>query len=187
LSVRRGTVFGMTSTAELQNLLDHSFDRASEHLLSIMTGPRRLTAEQVIDLLPCPAVLNLATVTARGEPRVSAVDGHFIDGHWYFTTATNSPKAVHLKARPAVSASFTPRDGFGVFCHGRAVPLAGAERAMISAHFAEVYGVPPESFGEIDGFRIDADWFVGFAMTAEEMVEIEAAAAERKARQTTSA
>jgi uncharacterized pyridoxamine 5'-phosphate oxidase family protein len=169
-------------TDELQQLLDVSFESASEHLVSIMTPERRLTAERLVRELPCPAVLNLATVTARGEPRVSAVDGHFIDGHWYFTTAIDSPKAQHLLARPAVSASFTPRDGFGVFCHGRAVLVDGAELRMLSAHFAEVYGVPPESMGDIAGFRIDADWLVGFAMTDEEMVEIEKAAAERAAK-----
>ncbi|MCW2496837.1 pyridoxamine 5'-phosphate oxidase family protein [Jatrophihabitans sp.] len=167
---------------ELQDLLDRSFDTASEHLLSIMTPERRLSADRLLRELPCPAVLNIATVTAAGEPRVSAVDGHFLDGHWYFTTAAESPKARQLRARPAVSASYTPRDGFGVFCHGTAVPLEGAEQRMLSEHFAEVYGVPPESLGDITGFRIDAHWLVGFAMTDAEMIEIEQAAAERTAR-----
>jgi hypothetical protein len=169
----------MGMTDDLQTLLDASFERASEHLRSIMTPERRLTAERIVSELPCPAILNLATVTARGEPRLSAVDGHFIGGHWYFTTAIASPKAVALGARPAVSASFTPRDGYGVFCHGRAVLLDGAEQAMLRAHFTEVYGMPPEDLGDIAYFRIDAEWLVGFAMTPDEMAEIEAAARAR--------
>ena len=72
--------------AAVQHLLDVSFERASEHLLSIMSPERRLGAERLVADLPSPAVLNIATVTARGEPRISAVDGHFLHGHWYFTT-----------------------------------------------------------------------------------------------------
>lgn len=161
------------STAALQDLLDASFDRASEHLRSIMTPQRRLDAARIVAELPCPAVLNIATVTARGEPRVSAVDGHFHRGHWYFGTAAASPKARQLAARPAISASYTPRDGYGVFCHGRAVPLhAGdGERAWLEQHFREVYGQLPETDAaspDDDGLawlRIDASWFVGFTMS----------------------
>lgn len=170
----------MTDMHELQALIDGSFGRSSEHLRSIMTPERRLSAERIAAELPCPAILNLATVTARGEPRLSAVDGHFLDGHWYFTTAIDSPKAIALLARPAVSASFTPRDGYGVFCHGHAVLLDGAEQEMLRAHFTEVYGMSPENLGDIAYFRIDAHWLVGFAMTLAEMAEIEAAARARK-------
>lgn len=165
---------------ELQHLLDRSFATASQHLLSIMEPQRQLSAERLVAELPCPAVLNIATVTARGEPRVSAVDGHFMNGHWYFTTAIESPKAQQLVARPAISASFTPRDGFGVFCHGEAVALFGDEQQMMREHFGEVYGAAPETLGDIAYFRIDAGWMVGFAMTEAEMAEIEAAAERRR-------
>jgi pyridoxine/pyridoxamine 5'-phosphate oxidase len=49
--------------------------------------------------------LNLATVTAGGEPRISAVDGHFLHARWVFSTSVTSAKARHILARPAVSAS----------------------------------------------------------------------------------
>jgi hypothetical protein len=115
-------------------------------------------------------VLNLATVTARGEPRVSAVDGHLLHGRWYFTTAAESPKARQLAARPAVSASFTPRDGYGIFCHGNARLIDGDERSMLIEHCKRVYGTSPETFAEgIAYVRIDATWCVGFAFTEEEM------------------
>jgi nitroimidazol reductase NimA-like FMN-containing flavoprotein (pyridoxamine 5'-phosphate oxidase superfamily) len=175
--------------AELQRLLDRSFDRASAHLKSIMEPQRRLTADRLVADLPCPAVLNIATVTARGEPRISAVDGHFLRGHWYFTTAAGSPKARQLRARPAISASFTPRDGYGVFCHGRAVELpAGDERQMVIDHFIETYGMSPEDMADgIFYARIEAEWLVGFAMTAEEEAEIEKARQEREARRAATA
>lgn len=167
--------------AELQGLLDRSFARASEHLTSIMEPQRRLTAQRVVADLPSPAVLNIATVTARGEPRISAVDGHFLHGHWYFTTAADSPKARQLRARPAISASFTPRDGYGLFCHGQVAELGdGAERQMVIDHFVKTYGMSPE--GLADGIyygRIDAGWLVAFAMTDQEMADIEAQRAAR--------
>lgn len=168
----------------LQALLERSFARASSHLTSIMTAPRRLTAERLSAELPSPAVLNIATVTARGEPRISAVDGHFLHGHWYFTTSGESPKARQLRARPAISASFTPKDGYGVFCHGHVAELPpGDERQMVIDHFVATYGQSPEEFGVgIYYARIDAEWLVGFAMTDDEMADIEAQRKQREGR-----
>jgi hypothetical protein len=170
--------------AALQRLLDGSFERASEHLKSIMTPERRLLARRMVAELPSPAVLNIATVTARGEPRISAVDGHFMHAHWYWTTDAGSPKARQVAARPAISAAFTPRDGYGVFCHGHAVLLdRGTERQMVIDHFVRTYGQSPEQWGSIAYVRIDADWMVGFAMTDSEMAEIQADRAAREAAQ----
>lgn len=185
MSVRHASLGGMRETPEelaaLQRLMDDSFARGSRHLAAIMTPPRRLSAERLVADLPSPAVLNIATVTARGEPRLSAVDGHFISGHWYFTTDVSSPKARQLRARTSVSASYTPRDGYGVFCHGRAVELApGPERQMLIDHFVTTYGQSPEAWGDIYYARIDADWLVGFAMTPDEEAEIARQRAERQ-------
>lgn len=172
--------------AAIQRLLDASFARASPHLTGIMSEPRRLSAQRLVGELPSPAVLNVASVTARGEPRVSAVDGHFLHGHWYFTTARESPKAAQLAARPAISASYTPRDGFGVFCHGRAVVLDkaadSAEWAMLDAHWVQTYGGSFDEYGDVYCARIDADWLVAFAMTADEEVEMAQAQRAREAR-----
>lgn len=182
-----GNLLGMWESpdelAALQRLLDRSFERASEHLKSIMMPERRIGAARLVTELPSPAVLNVATVTARGEPRVSAVDGHFLHGRWYFTTAAGSPKAHQLRARPAISASFTPRDGFGVFCHGTAVRLApGTQRQMVADHFVATYGQPPEAFGvDIAYVRIDAAWLTAFAMTDAELTQLGADRADRAA------
>jgi hypothetical protein len=156
--------------AGLQALIDASFAGASAHLRGIMAPERRLSAERIVADIPSPAVLNVATVTRRGEPRISALDGHFLHGRWYFTTAGDSPKAVHIRSRPAVSASYTPRDGYGIFCHGDARLLEGAEKQMVIAHCTRVYGQSPENFGDgIAYVRIEPKWFVGFAFSEEEM------------------
>ena len=152
----------------LQRLIDASFARSSEHLRSIMTAPRRLSARDLVAALPAPAVLNVATVTASGEPRISAVDGHFLSGAWHFGTASGSPKAVQLRKRPATSAAYTPRDGFGVFCHGRAVALSGADLERLDQHWRRIYGAPLASLGSVSCFRIEADWLVAFEFGREQ-------------------
>jgi pyridoxine/pyridoxamine 5'-phosphate oxidase len=148
----------------LQQLLDASFDRSSSHLTSIMTPQRRLTAAQLVADIPAPAVLNIATVTARGEPRLCAVDGHFLHGHWQFSTAAESPKARQLDARAAISAGYTPRDGYGVFCHGTAARLRGEEQELFRRRSVEVYGQSIDDWGtDIAIYRIDPHWIVAFA------------------------
>ncbi len=155
----------------LQDLLDRSFEVASEHLTSIMTPPRRLSAQRLIDDLSGIAVLNLATVTARGEPRLSAVDGHFLHGRWHFTTSATSPKARQLRARSATSASYTPRDGYGVFCHGRAhfLDRATPEFIELHEHCVRTYGESPDEWGgDIAYVRVEASWLVGFEFARED-------------------
>ncbi len=63
--------------------------------------------------------LNLATVTAKGEPRISAVDGHFLHARWVFTTSGTAAKARQLRARPAASISYVDGERIGVFSHGQ--------------------------------------------------------------------
>jgi hypothetical protein len=59
---------------------------------------------------------------------------------------------------------------------------------MVIDHFVETYGMSPEDLADgIFYARIDADWLVGFAMTAEEEVEIERARQEREARRAAAA
>jgi hypothetical protein len=158
----------------LQQLLDDSFAQSSEHLLSIMEPHRRLTAQRLVDEIPSPAVLNIATVTAKGEPRVSGVDGHFLHARWHFSTLADSPKAHHLAARPAISAAYTPKDGYGVFCHGKAVLLGGAALEALLEHLISVYGAAFEELGEVTAYRIEPHWMTAFAMTDEEMAEFKA-------------
>jgi len=61
----------------LQLLLEASYARAGSHLRSIWGPEDRLDADQVRTELTEVEVLNLATVTPSGEPRVAPVDGLF--------------------------------------------------------------------------------------------------------------
>ena len=149
----------------LQELLDRSVARASEHLVGIVTPERRLTAEQLVRVVTGMSTMALATVTAAGEPRVGGVDGHFLRGRWLFTTSGTAVKAAHLRARPACSLAHLRGDDLGVFTHGRAQLLTRAEIPdWVEDHLVAHYGSSPTSWGpDIVYCWVDPTWMVAYA------------------------
>ncbi len=99
---------------QLQSLLDSSLSGSTAHLRSIVEG-RTITAPQLTGVLTGMCTLALSTVTAKGEPRISGADGHFLHGRWHFGTARNAAKARHLAARPAASVAHLRGEDLGVF------------------------------------------------------------------------
>jgi hypothetical protein len=162
----------MFETAEeleaLQRLLDTSLATSTEHLRSIITPGRTLDAEQLCAALPGMQTLSLATVTASGEPRISAVDGHFLHGRWVFGTARSAAKARHLVARPAASVSHLRGEELGVFTHGHVEvlnPEGGPddpEWPAIVQHLTDHYGWSPYTLGDIVYFRLVPRWMTVF-------------------------
>ncbi|GAA1626634.1 hypothetical protein GCM10009744_13170 [Kribbella alba] len=151
---------------ELQRLLDAAYDRSTEHLRNIITGARKLDAQDLTKVLTGMRTLNLATVTAGGEPRISAVDGHFLHGRWVFTTSGTAAKARHLRARPAASISYVDGERIGVFSHGQVEFLDEnhPDFAEIEEHLTSHYGSSPSSWGEeIVYCRLRPSWMVGYA------------------------
>ena len=128
--------------AELQALLDRSYESAGEHLLSIHTPNWRVGAEKLVELLQGMCVLDLATVTANGEPRIGPVDGFFYRGRWYFGSSPTSVRAAHLAKRPQVSAAHTRGEELSVIVHGNAIPMdKTSENALgYRALSEELYG-----------------------------------------------
>ena len=127
---------------ELQQLLDRSDAAAGEHLRSIFTQERRMSARELSDCLQGVFVLNVATVTAAGHPIVAPVDGLFFRGKLLFGFPPGSVRAAHLRARPAVSAVHQVGEDLCVIAHGRAreIDLDAEENAEILAYCKEVYG-----------------------------------------------
>lgn len=162
----------MFETAEelhiLQTLLDASLARSTEHLRSIITPTRTLDAERLCAALEGMRTLSLATVTATGEPRISAVDGHFLHGRWVFGTARSAAKARHLAARPAASVSHLRGEELGVFAHGRVEelnPAAGPEDPewpAILRHLTDHYGFSPYTLGDVVYYRLVPTWMTVF-------------------------
>src|SRR3954468_24888239 len=153
-------------TAALQALLDASRARASGHLRGIIDDERTLTAEQLVGLLTGMRVLSVATVTASGEPRISALDGHFLHGTWTFSTSGTAAKARHLRARPAVSVAHIDGETMAVFGHGRAEQMRESDPdwAETLEHWTAYYGSSPLSWGDdIRMYRFRPHWTVAYA------------------------
>ena len=107
---------------ELQLLLDASYARTGAHLRSIWGEETLLGAGELSAELPGVQVLDLATVTPRGEPRVAPVDGLFFRGSFWFGSADDSLRFRNIRRNPAVSGSVTRGlETFLVLVHGRAV------------------------------------------------------------------
>jgi general stress protein 26 len=155
--------------SELQALLDVSLSRSTAHLRSIITE-RALTAEQLTQILAGMCTLALSTVTAKGEPRISGVDGHFLHGRWHFGTARSAAKARHLAARPAASVAHMRGEELGVFTHGTVEILNPVNREPDSdwpdllVYFQDFYG--DDAFGwdnEVVFYRLHPHWMTVFA------------------------
>ncbi|MDT0322828.1 pyridoxamine 5'-phosphate oxidase family protein [Streptomyces millisiae] len=156
--------------AELQALLDASLPRSTSHLRSIIDTERTLTASRLTQVLTGMRVLALSTVTAKGEPRVSAVDGHFLHGRWHFGTARGAAKARHLAARPAVSAAHLRGEDLGVFTHGTAEILnprdgeADADWPELLAYLKEHYGADAFDWeDDVVYYRLRPHWMTVYA------------------------
>jgi hypothetical protein len=151
----------------LQTLLDESLAGSNEHLRSIVRpGERSLTARQLAKALTGMRVLVVATTTARGEPRTSAADGHFLAGHWFFSTSGTAAKARHLAARPAVSVTHLDGERLGVFTHGTVerVTPGDADFDWVEEYLTEHYGSSPSTLGpDIAYFRVLPTWMVAYA------------------------
>jgi hypothetical protein len=110
--------------AAVQELLDASYARANEHLRGIWGPETCLDARELSDELQAIQVLDLATVTPRGEPRVAPVDAFFYRARFWFGSSPFSARFRNIRANPAVSGSIT-RGGetFLVLVHGTAVEV----------------------------------------------------------------
>ena len=125
----------------LQALLDRSYAQSGEHLRSITTPQRRIDARELGRLLGGVQVIDLATVTPSGAPRVSPVDGLFYRAHFYFGSSTTSARYRNLRAHPQVSAAHTRGEELSVVVHGTAqlFALGDPDRADFRAYAEEVY------------------------------------------------
>ena len=149
----------------LEALLARSRQGGTAHLKEIVSDDASPQAVTLLHLLQGMHVLALSTVTAKGEPRVSAVDGHFVHGQWTFGTDGSSAKATHLAARPSVSAAYIDGEALGVFVHGTAVPLVAGDgwTERVIPHWVRHYGTDPRTWGDdIRMYRIVPHWMVAY-------------------------
>jgi hypothetical protein len=166
--------------AWLQGILDRSHAGATAHLRGIINEKRTLRATEVVALMSGMRTLNLATVTANCEPRISAVDGHFLHARWVFSTSRTSAKARHIHARPAVSAAYLEGEDLAVFTHGKASRIEEADHRYDEtlAHLTDHYGSSPLSWGDTALYRLEPSWVVGYALDRDALLTTRGVSAE---------
>jgi general stress protein 26 len=157
----------------LQELLDRSLRSSTDHLKGIINGERVLSAVDVVALLTGMKVISVATVTAAGHPRISAVDGHFLHATWSFSTDGSSAKARHLRARPDVSIAHVDNEELAIFSHGRVVESRPSDPDWDERldHWTAHYGSSPLTWGDdIRLYRCTPHWMVGYASNRHELL-----------------
>ena len=149
----------------LQELLDRSYATAGEHLKSIVTPERRMSAQEVCELLTGMRLLALATTTGDGRPLVGPVDGMFYRGDFWFGSSPDSLRFRHIRERPFVSATHTPTETFSVTVHGTAqeVDLSRSEHTGFCDYCVEYYGDSWRDWGADAVYaRVDAGKMFAF-------------------------
>lgn len=156
---------------ELQAMFDAHLAHANPHMQDIVTPERRLTARQVARYLTGTKHVAFATVTSRGEPRVSPLDMLFIHGRFTMGTADGATKVRHLRANPACSAVHVDGDRIAVVANGTVEWITRAHKDHDEVHrvWSETYGADPYSMGEgVVFFRIQPTSMWAYAFHPEE-------------------
>lgn len=161
-----------TELVDLQRLLDESHGRATSHLRGIINESHSLRAGEIASLMTGMRVIAVATVTRNAEPRISALDGHFLHARWVFSTSLDSAKARQLRSRPSVSVAYIEGEDVGIFTHGRAERVSEGHQDFEEVHsyLTAHYGSSPLSWGEVGLFLVRPAWMVGYAFRREELL-----------------
>lgn len=85
--------------------MDATHARANAHMAAIVKPERQLSAAQVVAYLQGLKHVAFGTVNARGEPRVSPLDGHFVHGRFTLSTGRGSARWRNLERNPGMQRS----------------------------------------------------------------------------------
>jgi uncharacterized pyridoxamine 5'-phosphate oxidase family protein len=158
---------------KLQAMLDAHLARANKHMTNIVTPERRLTARQVATYLQGTKHVAFATVTSKGEPRVSPLDGLFIHGRFTVSTARGATKIAHLRRNPACSAVHVDGDRIAVAVNGTVewIERDHPDHDEIHETWTKNYDSDPYSWGDVVFFRIEPATMWAYAFHPEEFPE----------------
>ena len=159
--------------AQLDAMFQAHLARANPHMLAIVTPERRLTARQVATYLQGTKHVAFATVTSKGEPRVSPLDALFIHGRFTLSTDESATKIKHLRRNPACSAVHVVGDRIAVAVNGSVewITRDHPDHDEIHRAWTANYESDPYGWGNIVFFRIKPDTMWAYAFHPEEFPE----------------
>ena len=159
--------------ATLQAMFDAHLAGANSHMTGIVTPERRLTARQVVTYLQGTKHVAFATVTSKGEPRVSPLDALFIHGRFTMGTAPIATKIAHLRRNPACSAVHLDGDRIAVAVNGTVEWITRDHPAHdeIHATWTKTYESDPYDWGDVIFFRVEPATMWAYAFRADEFPE----------------
>jgi uncharacterized pyridoxamine 5'-phosphate oxidase family protein len=142
--------------AEMQRMFDAHLARANPHMTAIVTPERRLTAQQVVRYLEGTRHVAFATVTPKGQPRVSPLDSLFLHGRFTLSTDVTATRIAHLRANAACSAVYMEADRIAVVANGTVewITREHIDHDEIHAAWTETYHSDPYTWGDVILFRI---------------------------------
>jgi hypothetical protein len=165
---RRGAVGLVFETEEelaaLQELLDASFARAGEHILSMFGAEHRMSAPQVSGFRGLRQVA-VATVNSRGEPRVAPRNASFIHGRFILAANSKSTMVGRLARRPSIGMTYF-EDDLMIVLHGTALPFRRESPGFESTRpeWERAHGKSLRELGDINLLiRVDAANMLAFA------------------------
>lgn len=110
---------------QLQELLDTSMGNAGAFLRASFEAPAHsLSAAQLMAYFTGLRTVALASVTARGEPRVAPIGALFVRGQFVIPTVAAAARTRHLLARPGVSLALYDGNDLAIIAHGTAAVVA---------------------------------------------------------------
>jgi N-acetylglutamate synthase-like GNAT family acetyltransferase len=109
----------------LQALLDNSIERAGTFLRRSFQMPKHsLTAQELVDCWQDVQTIAVATVTMRGEPRVSPIGSLLYQGDIYIPTVATAARTRHVMKRSAVSLTLFRENELAIIVHGSAAIIS---------------------------------------------------------------
>ena len=137
--------------AELQRMFDAHLAHANSHMTAIVTPERRLTAQQVVRYLEGTRHVAFATVTPKGQPRVSPLDTLFLHGRFTLSTDVKATRIAHVRANAACSAVYMEADRIAVVANGTVewITREHIDHDEIHAAWTETYHSDPYTWGNV--------------------------------------
>jgi hypothetical protein len=156
--------------AALQAMFDAHLAAANRHMTNIVTPGRRVTARQVVTYLQGTKHVAFATVTSKGEPRVSPLDALFIHGRFTLSTGAEATKVAHLRRNPACSAVHVDGDRIAIAVNGRVewITRDHPDHDEIHGAWTRNYESDPYTWGDVVLFRIEPATMWAYASQPEE-------------------